>query len=423
MPTGRSNGREQEKNLSISFRDRRYEIYLAYQSNGQSQRATHRAIGVDPTTVIRWVREVEDEIARGAWTPPDGAIPDATPAPFVAVADRVSGDRQARQTAAQLQDLRDRYGHALEQIAELERQNEAMLSVRGPVAPIKINPSLSKEPKSEAVAIIQASDWHLEERVDPATVNWLNEYNPDIAEARAKRYFQNSLKLIRKERQDVHLKTLVWHLGGDLISNYLHAELEESNYLSPTEAIRFAKRIILGGLKMWKENADVDRIVVATSYGNHGRTTHKPRFSTGHKNNLEAMMYHDLAMFFEGDEVVEFQVADGYFNYLEIFDKTIRFSHGDAMKYGGGVGGLTIPVIKFIHRSNQQRKADADFFGHWHQLMPYSRVHGFAGNGSLIGLNAYALRIGASPEPPMQSFHLLDSRRGFTISAPIVVTE
>lgn len=410
--------------MGTSFEARRYEIYIAWVKNGKKLRPTSRAIGVDPTTVGRWAAEVEREIAAGKWTPPaDLAAPVAVDAAPVPVADRVSADRELRRVRAEVTDLRDKYQHSLEQIADLERQAEAFGIVRAPVAPIKITPSLSKDAKSEAVAIIQASDWHLEERVEPSTVNWLNEYNPDIAEARAKRYFQNSLKLIRKERQDVHLKTLVWHLGGDLISNYLHAELEESNYLSPTEAIRFAKRLILGGLKMWKESADVDRIIVVTSYGNHGRTTHKPRFSTGHKNNLEAMMYHDLALFFEEDEIVQFQVADGYFNYLDVFDKTLRFSHGDAMKYGGGVGGLTIPVIKFIHRSNQQRRADADFFGHWHQLMPYSRVHGFAGNGSLIGLNAYALRIGASPEPPMQSFHLLDSRRGFTISAPVVVTE
>ncbi len=132
-------------------------------------------------------------------------------------------------------------------------------------------------------------------------------------------------------------------------------------------------------------------------------------------------MYHDLATIFDGDSVIEFQISDSYFNYLDVYGRTLRFHHGDAIKYGGGVGGLTIPLIKAIHRANQSRRADADFVGHFHQLMPFSRSHRFVVNGSLIGYNAYALRIGASPEEALQSFHLLDAQRGFTIAAPIVV--
>jgi hypothetical protein len=40
-------------------------------------------------------------------------------------------------------------------------------------------------------------------------------------------------------------------------------------------------------------------------------------------------------------------------------------------------------------------------------------------NGSGIGFNAYAQRIGASPEEPMQGFCLLDKKYGLTIKTPI----
>lgn len=331
----------------------------------------------------------------------------------------IHADRTKMRLESQVKDLDDKYKEALRQIEETETRFENLLAIKEPISPVKIEADPSND-KGEAVAIVQASDWHVEESVEPATVNWLNKYNLDIAKRRAENYFRNTLKLVRKERQDVTIDTLVLHLAGDTISNYLHPELEESNNLSPIEAIRFVKELFVGGLRLWRDDGGFKKIQVVTSYGNHGRLTHKPRFSTGHKNNLEWLAYHDLSTIFQDDPVIQFQVEDGYFNYLQVYDKLLRFHHGDAIKYGGGIGGLSIPLTKAVHRANQQRKADADFIGHFHQLMPYSRVNKFIVNGSLIGFNAYALRIGASPEEPLQSFHLVDAKRGFTISAPVI---
>jgi hypothetical protein len=42
-------------------------------------------------------------------------------------------------------------------------------------------------------------------------------------------------------------------------------------------------------------------------------------------------------------------------------------------------------------------------------------------NGSLIGYNAYALAIKASPEPPVQAFFLIDSRFGKTVVCPVIL--
>lgn len=340
---------------------------------------------------------------------------EAKPLPYA-----IQTDRTKIRLEGQVKDLDEKYREALRQIEETETRFEKLLAIKEPIQAIKIEADESNT-RGEAVAIVQASDWHVEESVEPATVNGLNTYNLEIARRRAENYFRNTLKLIRKERQDVEIKTLIFHLGGDTISNYLHPELEESNNLSPVEAIRFAKELFVGGLRLWRDDGEFDRIQVVTSYGNHGRLTHKPRFSTGHKNNLEWMAYHDLATIFADDSIISFQIADSYFNYLEAYGRVLRFHHGDAVKYGGGIGGLSIPLTKFIHRANQHQKADADFIGHFHQLMPYSRASRFIVNGSLIGFNAYALRIGASPEEPLQSFHLLDAKRGFTISAPVIV--
>jgi hypothetical protein len=383
-------------------------------------------LGVDRGVVAKYVR--------GMNLPPRDPAPEEVAAKIIAkyetpeaepdpatLEDQVIEDREQLRASFEKGDLKSKYKFALQQLQEAEARLEAVLQITQPVKPFKIaaNPRLDG---GQATVIVQASDWHVGERVDADTVNNLNEYNPDIAQARGSLFFQNTLRLVRNFRKDVAIEHLVLWLGGDLITGYIHDELEESNYLSPTEESIFAKRLIMGGLKLWKESGDFKQITVVTSYGNHGRIGHKKRISTGHKNSYEWMMYKDLEGFYAEDEVIKFQVGNGYFNYLDIYDKTCRFHHGDNVKYQGGVGGVLVPLNKFIQRSNSQRRADADFIGHLHQRIPLNMVYGSAINSSLIGFNAYALSLGASPEPPTQNLQLVDSKRGFTIAAPIIVT-
>lgn len=399
-----------------SLKNRRHEIYEQWVICRENSREAGRQLGIDNTAVLKYVHLVKEEILSGKYTPKNKE--ESTEAELPPVSARVANDRELRAVRAEAQELREKYSHTLEEIASLEARNAAILSIRQFVEPIRIQADPSKE-RGQAVAIIQASDWHVEERVDPSTVGWRNEYNPDIAEARARLFFQNALKLIRGFRASVTIDRVIFGLQGDLMSGYIHEELEEGNYLSPVEAIQFAKRLILGGLKLWREDGEFREIFVVSNFGNHGRTTKKIRVGTGHKNSYEWMMYEDLAGFYQDDPLIRFQTTNSYFNLVEAFGHTLRFHHGDAVKYGGGIGGLTVPLLRYIAKSNHQHPAHADFLGHFHQLMPYGRAHRFVVNGSLIGFNAYAQRIGASPEPPMQSFHLLDAEKGFTISTPI----
>ena len=314
-----------------------------------------------------------------------------------------------------------KYQELLKKFIELEQRNEVLTAIKEkPLAPLVITPKRAPAAKNEAVAIALASDWHVEEQVNPKTINYINEYNPTIARFRANNYFINLLKLVEKERQDVDIDKLVLWLGGDLITGYIHDELIEDNFMSPTEAILFAQELIFTGIKYLVEFGNFKEILIPCSYGNHGRIHVKKKISSGFKNSYEWMLYHTLSQFFESESRVKFQISDGYFNYLELYGKTLRFHHGDFVGYNGGVGGVTVPLNKFIARSNQQIVADMDCIGHFHQLTPNPS---FTINGSLIGFNAYAQSIGASPEPAKQAFQILDSVRGFTISAPILVED
>lgn len=336
------------------------------------------------------------------------------------------------EASAPVLDPRDRKLHAAQQRAlELDRQVKAMQAeldqseerVRIALslgAPMKALKPIKYKRKSmvPGVPVLMASDWHVEETVDPATVNGRNEYNPKIAAKRAESFFVGADWLIDKCRSGWDIREAVLWLGGDMISGYIHEELMESNSMSPTEALLFCQRIIADGIKFLLDQTGLEQLHVPCSFGNHGRTTIRRRHSTGAKNSYEWLMYHALAREFASDDRVEFFIADGSHLYTDVLGRTIRWHHGDDVKYYGGVGGLSIPMRKAADAWDDFQPADITVIGHWHQFADFGDV---VVNGSLIGYNAFALSIKARFEQPRQGFFLIDQRYGKRIVTPIYV--
>jgi len=336
--------------------------------------------------------------------------------PEPTIEQRISFDLQKAEENARVREYKDKYNYTLKMWQEAEKRFDALVSVKQAVDTYTIEP-LTSTGKEEACPIIMLSDWHFEERIDSETINGLNDYNLDIASTRWNRCIQNSLKLVHKERFSSEIKQAILWLGGDFITGYIHEELEESNYLSPTQAVRFAKERIITAIKFYLQHGKFEKITIVCNYGNHGRTTKKPRVSTAYKNSYEWMMYKDIEDYFANEKKLSFVVPNGLYAYVTIFDKVIRFWHGDSIKYGGGIGGLTVPLIKAIHKMNDSIHADYNIMGHYHQLFEATKDCFI--NGSGIGYSAYAQRIGASFEKPMQGFKMVDKKYGFTTKLPI----
>lgn len=310
--------------------------------------------------------------------------------------------------------------------ADVKRLNK-QLFLTEEVGGLEINPVViePREPSgtAEGVAVMNLSDWHVEERVDPATVSYQNEYNLDIAQERAGKVFRSGLRLIRLLQQDIKINTAVVSLMGDFITNAdMHqGQQAEACALEPTEAIEFAQNLIIGGIEHLLENSDL-KLVIPCHSGNHGRVTPKVRFGHENGHSLEYLMYRSIERHItqKYGERVDFRVAKGYHSYVDIFGKTIRYHHGHAINYQGGIGGIFIPAFKAISQWDKIRQAHVDFFGHFHQHKDGSK---FVSNGSLIGFNSYALSIKADFEHPNQSLMLFDKKRGRTCTWPILFTK
>jgi len=216
--------------------------------------------------------------------------------------------------------------------------------------------------KDENTAIALFSDSHVEERVEADVVNNWNEYNPDIAKKRIEKFFTRTMFVIRNLRKGGWvINNFVLAILGDIITGYIHEELIENNFLSPTEAVMFSQELLIKGITYLVEDGDFKTITIPCCKGNHGRTSTRKKYSTGYKNSFEWMMYTQIMRYFKdrpGFENVHFMIPKGEFASLKIYDKTWVFGHGDHFNYRGGIGGVMIPFKGWMYKMQSILPAD-----------------------------------------------------------------
>ena len=329
----------------------------------------------------------------------------------------IEGDIERMSQKEEKKDIEKKYKKSLQVIKELQQINDFAAQIKRGTETFKITKNNSSSNKSEATAFLIASDWHMEEEVKKDKVNGLNEFNLTIASQRAECFFKNGLRLVDINAREVTIKEIVVALIGDFASGNIHEELLETCQLQPMDAILFAQKHIIAGLEYLLQNSAYN-ITVPCIVGNHMRITEKVHHSTEQENSLEYLMYKNIAQYFRNEKRITFIIPNSDDCYLPVYGFTVRFVHGHQFRFGGGVGGVTIPLIKWLNIQNGNIHADYTILGHYHQ---YFSGKNFICNGSLIGFNTYSKKFGY--EPPKQAFFLIDSRFGKTVEAPILLEQ
>lgn len=314
--------------------------------------------------------------------------------------------RRLEQTIKDYQALSDAYDISL----NLKTQDVSNIEV----PEIKEN----KKYLNEATVIVQISDGHFGKIIQPSTVNGLNEYNPDIARKRMDKLAENTIRLIKKERQDTRIDNVCIVLGGDFIDNsQLHQGGEMTNALSPMEEILFSRELLHKYIKTISEYGEFKKIMIPCIRGNHSRQTKKVIAAIDYRMNYETVLYNILKQDFS-DNRFNWLIPDSELQEFEIYEKRFRAFHAHQVRYGGGIGGLTIPLNKYIMRQDQINPCSYNFIHHFHNYsFPTSKS---TLNGSICGLDPYAFSLGCDYQPAMQSFQLVDKKRGMTVRIPIM---
>ncbi len=316
--------------------------------------------------------------------------------------------------------LKREHRDLVDRLREAEARQTVLDRLSSPVMPPKIIRREKTSGLREGAAIIMASDWHVEENVELQATAGRNEYNLKIADQRSNAFFRSARSLLDFSRTSWKIRDVILWLGGDLMTGYIHPELEESNELTPIETIIWLRQKMVDGITTLLQDDEIERLIIPCTGGNHGRVHLKKRIKTGLKNSYEWLLYQWLATHFENEPRVRFEAGPVAHQYVEVFDRTTHWHHGDEVSYWGGSGGLSIPLNKRVPKWDNVRKADYHFIGHFHQFLDLGHT---IINGSLIGYTEFAFSIGAEYEPPRQAFCVVDSEKGKCMTAPMWVSE
>jgi hypothetical protein len=330
---------------------------------------------------------------------------------------------QAVRNKGQLKSLRDKLSLAeaenvalAKELAQLQNVSEhwRLLNSREPRAPRW--EKFVRRPGGHSTAVLNLSDWHSEERVNADQINWKNDFNLEVCRLRVWEVVESCLSWLEYARQMATIDELVVALLGDMIAGWIHEELVQSNFLSPIAASLWVGELLIDVLTYLLKHSGCKHIIVPTCHGNHGRLSPKKTVSTSAINSIEWGMYHWLALHFKNEPRIAFKIEKGIQNYLPIQGRLVRFTHGDYVKFNGGVGGVTIPVEKRIKSWNNATRVDLDVFGHFHQCI---RHWSWVCNGCVVGWNDYAVAIAADYQEPSQTFLCIDRRRGMWLCEPL----
>ena len=324
----------------------------------------------------------------------------------VATEQQLANDAELARLRAELATCRNRYKAALAQIDRERDRADALVSLQG-LQSAKCKPltKTGKGTKHAATMALLISDVHCEETVRPETVNGTNSFDLDVCDARLAELRERFLEMLAHERRLADIDRVVVWLGGDMISGMIHPELAEENSLHPLAAIRWVGERLRGIIDVIADNAA--EVIVATSCGNHGRTTEKLR-----TNEADTSYEHHLYLTMRAAESranVRWHIGEGHLNYLDLDGFVVRFCHGHAIRFQGGIGGIHVPLKKAIAAWDTTTRADLTCLGHWHQ---FSVGRNYVSNGSVIGPSAYSVRIKAEGgEHPCQAAFVIDHER------------
>ncbi len=290
----------------------------------------------------------------------------------------LSEARRLRTSTRTLNHLRQ-HNEALQAAVDvLEEHNEVRAALRQAISkPPVVKPVKKRARDSIEIPIAPNSDEHYDATFNLVQTGGWNEQTPEISEEKVHTYVRKLIRLYEIQAMDATIPHLVLPLMGDMIEGELHLKQERTTSMTPLEAARFAyrmKRIIIDSLLA----TDIPRILIPCVDGNHGRTTAKRTPGLNQRYSYEHDVYLRLADHYleAGEGRVEFYAPETDFVRMEIWPGfTICITHGDTVKGGDGVGGLTVPLLKKVDKHwRKSNPANLYILGHHHTLLDLGDV-------------------------------------------------
>jgi hypothetical protein len=357
------------------------------------------------------------------------AKPAETDAEPLAHSAKVSGakvtllENRLRNMEKELKDARDASAVdvALVNLLDMIGQQYQRGKVKAPPAPTRRQRNADSH---EGVAAVVLSDWHYGERVEKDAVNGLNEYNLAIADRRATRIFDATLKMLNPTPGKYD--ALMVPMLGDMLSGIIHEELVATNDGPIIDCILSLVAKLETGLVEFAQHFPLVQVVA--TYGNHGRMdrrkTHKAQSSLNYETLVYRMLEKQLKTRLGEQCNVQFKIATASDVTARVYDKLYLFTHGDQFDSNPGTA---FERARAGDAAKRKRAHDAkqpvhDFLvcGHYHQ---YAASGNIIMNGSMIGYNEFAYHSNLSIERPQQALFVQHPKYGITRHSAVFAEE
>lgn len=374
---------------------RRLEALRQAKEAGRPKSHAAQALGMSESRLNNWLRDFENG---GKKYYPQQAI--AMPEKPVVAPPELS-PRETRDATFYRKRTKDLEAR-LEKVEHLAEELAGLHAAVDPAPPEWTNEVLSKG--SRSVLILNTSDLHFGEVIQPGEINGINAYNPEIAQERMRKLFNAACTIGPRWIHDGVYEGVLLTLNGDLTSGDIHEELMRTNALTSHQQVEGVIGIYDAGIRQLLEQ--YGKVHVAVTPGNHGRTTLKNSFKLHGALSYDTLVGSMLRDRFRDEPRVTFAIAAGFDVRVPLYGKTIVCTHGHMMGTGGGQGfaGPVLPIIRGGHKMRLQSYSaqlgcDLVLIGHYHTS---AAPPGILANGSVVGYGEFANGIRAAVEPPKQ---------------------
>lgn len=269
-----------------------------------------------------------------------------------------------------------------------------------------------RKPDDEHEMALLWSDTHAGEIVSLEETNGLNAYDWNEMMRRHDEILRGVVSYVGHRPYPVR-KLHVWALG-DMLSGNIHDELAETNEFPLVEsAVQF-------GLDAaeWLERLvpEFESIEFAGVVGNHTRLHKKPRAKQRY-DNFDWLVYHTMQQRLRAVGSIRWTIPKAQKWPVEIAGRRVVLTHGDGIRstmVDVPWGGI---IRHFSKLSNEYARAgkpmDHLVVGHWHEANAIKNRRILV-NGSVKGVDEYAIERFGGGEPPAQLLVTFHPRRGLT---------
>lgn len=271
---------------------------------------------------------------------------------------------------------------------EFKGEVAAALAAEEPYPPFRYAPRVGGKHKP-IVPVLDLSDLHIGEVINPDEVEGFNAFNWEIAQAGMFCLLEDFLQWVEIQRGHYLIEECAVFCKGDYVSGDIHAELRATNeWPLPVQTAKAgwllgeAFRILSGHFKR----------VTAFQVGadNHGRLQPKPQAKQKTSNSMSYLVQHIANAAAERCANFRPVVAAGSKLVAEVNGKRFLLEHGDNIKAWSGIplyGIQRAAAREAMRRMDGGRGYDYYSIGHFH--VPNWLEGRILVNGSLSGTSEF----------------------------------